>query len=392
MTPASLPFAYVMACANSGLRIAISPCFRNSKRTIHWPNWSPSQHPRSRIEKPPRLKFAPVVSANFLKRIAEPNSPFHRDYLAYRDRQISWDELVARLPHVAMLGDSACMGTYISSPWSTFWRAHTRRGSNWFLDNGSPHPGIRSVSKRLEEITPFVAVECAGIGALVDHDSERPNFFRRILGTRNFSGQITQLLRAPRFPDLILISIGHNNVDWAWRCSPDELNTPELRLNQQSQQFRQNYTRELRRLLRRARTEKHRVAVVVFGLINFESYFKGREVAEHLRECDRRLYPHLDTTYKYLVSFHPAYRRNLIRLASMVNEELRRMVADLNRELEETENIQLRYSHALATADLSRAELVHPIDGWHASAAGHNVLAEAAFNDLGPSFKFLGIK
>ncbi len=338
------------------------------------------------------MKSAPVISSNFLERIVDPASQFHPDYLSYRSGEITQDELVARLPHVAMLGDSACMGTYISSPWSTFWRAHTCRGRNWFLDSGSPHPGIRSVSKRLEEITPFVAVECAGIGALVDHDSERENFFRRILGTRNFSGQITQLLRARRFPDLILISIGHNNVDWAWRCPPDELNTPELRLNQQSQQFRQNYTRELRRLLRRARTEKHRVAVVVFGLINFESYFKGREVAEHLRECDRRLYPHLDTTYKYLVSFHPAYRRNLIRLASMVNEELRRMVADLNRELEETENIQLRYSHALATADLSRAELLHPIDGWHASAAGHNVLAEAAFNDLGPSFKFLGIK
>ena len=380
-----------MACANSGLRIAISPCFRNSKRTIHWPNWSPSHRPRSRIEKPPRVKFAPVVSANFLKRIAEPNSPFHRDYLAYRDRQISWDELVARLPHVAMLGDSACMGTYISSPWSTFWRAHTRRGSNWFLDNGSSQPGIRGISKRLEEITPLVAVECAGIGALVDHDSERQDFFRRILGTQNFSGQITRLLRARRFPDLILISIGHNNVDWAWRCPPDELNAPERRLNRQSKEFRQNYARELCRLLGRARTEKRRVALVVFGLINFESYFKGREQAERLRESDTSLYPHLETTYKYLLSFHPAYRRNLVRLASRVNEELRAIVEELHLEVEDAGHIQLRYSDALATADLSRAELLHPIDGWHASVEGHNVLAQAAFSDLGPSLEFLGI-
>jgi hypothetical protein len=81
-----------------------------------------------------------------------------------------------------------------------------------------------------------------------------------------------------------------------------------------------------------------------------------------------------------------------MRLASMMNEDLRGMVVDLNRELENTGNIQLRYSHALAIADLSRAELLHPIDGWHASVEGHNVLAGAAFGDLGPSLEFLRIQ
>jgi lysophospholipase L1-like esterase len=337
------------------------------------------------------MKFAPAISSNFLERIADPTSQFHPDYLSYRNREITKGELVARLPHVAMLGDSVCMDAYISSPWSTFWQARTCRGRNWFVDTGSPHSGIHSVSKRLEEITPFVAIQYAGIGALVDHESGLLNFFRRILGTRNFSGQISQLLRASRFPDLILISIGHNNVDWAWQCPPDELTAPERRLNRQCRQFRQNYACELRRLLGRARTETRRVAVVVFGLVNFESYFKGREVAERLRESDRRLYPHIETTYKYFISFHPAYRCNLTRLASMTNEELRGMVEELNREFRDAGNIQLRYSHALATADLARAELLHPIDGWHASSEGHNVLAEAVFSDLAPSLQFLGI-
>jgi len=73
----------------------------------------------------------------------------------------------------------------------------------------------------------------------------------------------------------------------------------------------------------------------------------------------------------------------------MVNEELRTMVEQLQREL--SGNIQLRYSDALATVDLSRAELLHSIDGWHASVEGHNVLAQAAFSDLGASLEFLGI-
>jgi lysophospholipase L1-like esterase len=277
-------------------------------------------------------------------------------------------------------------------PWSTFWRAHTSRGKNWFRQLDAA-PGISSVSKELETITPFVAIECAGIGALVDDEHGRQNLFRRMLGTRNFSGQIGQLLRARRFPDLILISIGHNNVDWAWQCSPDELDSPEERLKRLSKDFQQNYARELRRLLQRARIQQHRVAIVVYGLINFESYFKGRGEAERLRESDATLYPHLETTYKYFVSFHPAYRRNLIRLAAMVNEELRAMVEAFNRDfVEQSERIQLRYSDALATADFSRAELLHPIDGWHASLEGHNALADAAINDLKPSLDFIGIK
>src|SRR6266545_3545740 len=333
-----------------------------------------------------------VISPDVLRRIAEPLSRFHSDYLAYRNRKITWHELIERLPHVAMIGDSVCTGVYISSIWSTFWRARTCRGNSWFLDTNPAPPGIRSVSKKLEEFTPFVAIECAGIGALVDHEGKRQNLFRRILRTRNFSGQIGDLLAMKRFPDLILISIGHNNVDWAWRSPIDELEQPESRLQRQSRDLRKNFTRQMRRLIDHAGVRRYRVAVMVYGLINFESYFMGREIAERLRSQDPSCYPHLETAYKYFASFRPAYRPNLIRLARMVNEELREMVSELNRELADNTNVKLQYSDALATADLSRAELLHPIDGWHASVEGHNVLAEAAFRDLGPSLEFLGLK
>jgi lysophospholipase L1-like esterase len=337
------------------------------------------------------MKSAPIISANFLERIADPTSRFHSDYLAYRRGKITKDELIERLPHVAMIGDSVCLNVYITSAWSTFWRARTRRGGNWFL-NFNPPEDVGSVSKRLEGFTPFVAIEYAGIGALVDDGRKRQNFFRRILGTQNLCGQITQLLAARRFPDLILIAIGHNNVDWAWRCPRNELEEPENRLQWLSRSFRENFTRQLRRLTERALKQQHRVAMVVYGLINFEAYFNGREAAERLRAEDPDLYPHLETTYKYFPSFRPDFRRVLIRLATMVNNQLRVMVSEFNRELEPDCNLQIRYSDALAQADLSRVELLHEIDGWHASCEGHYVLAEAAFCDLAPSLEFIGIK
>src|SRR5437773_10107472 len=254
-----------------------------------------------------------------------------------------------------MIGDSVCTCVYISSIWRTFWHARTCSGNNWFLDTDPSPASIRSVSKRLEEFTPFVAMECAGIGALVDHAGEPPNFFRRILRTRNLSGQIGQLLAAERFPDLILIAIGHNNIDWAWRSPRSELDQPESRLQRHSRHFRENFARQMRRLIEGARMQRHRVAIVVYGLVNFEAYFKGREIAERLRAEDAARYPHLETTYKYFTSFRPIYRPNLIRLALMVNEELRAMVSELNHEFGGDVKLQVRYSDALATADLGRA-------------------------------------
>jgi lysophospholipase L1-like esterase len=332
------------------------------------------------------------VSSDFLDRIGQPTSRFYSDFLAYRNGEITQAELIKRLPHVALIGDSVCTGVYISSIWSTFWRARTCSGNSWFLDTRPSPAGIRSVSKRLEEFTPFVAIECAGIGALVDYEGQRQNFFRRILRTRNFSQQIRGLMMMQRFPDLILISIGHNNVDWAWQCAPAEIEQPENRLRQLSRRFREHFARQMRRLIDHARAQRHAVAIVVYGLVNFESYFRGREIAERLRAKDASRYPHLETTYKYFTSFRPAYRSNLIRLARLMNEELRALVSGMNGELADNPNLQLRYSDGLATADLSRVELLHPIDGWHASVEGHNVLAAAAFRDLEPSLEFLGIK
>ena len=338
------------------------------------------------------MKSATAISANYLERVADPTSRFHADYLECKKRQISRAQLVARLPHIAMIGDSLSKDVYISSALSTFWRARTRHGNDWFL-NADPSPkSVYSVFERLDKLTPLVATEYGGLGAMVDNGKDRQNFFRKILRTRNFSGQVTQLGAGARFPDLILIWIGHNNVDWAWRCPPAELEHPEERLPRLSKHFREDYTRQIRRLIARARIERHRVAIVVYGLVNFESFFKARATAEALREKNPELYPYLGTDFKYLISMRPAYRGNLIRLVRMVNEELHAMVRQMEREIEHVPSVQVRYSDALAKTDLSRVEVIHAIDGWHPSVEGHNVFAEAAFSGLAPSLEFLGIK
>jgi lysophospholipase L1-like esterase len=336
------------------------------------------------------MKSSTAISADYLKRIADPKSPFHPTYVAYEQRKISRRELTERLPHVAMIGDSLSKNAYVSSIPSTFWRVRTERRRDWFLDTNSSPASVDSVFERLERLTPLVATEQSGVGAIVDRGDARESFARRLIRTRNFSGQVDQVLKARRYPDLIMLWIGHNNLDWAAETPVKEREHPEKRFEEWAKKFEQNYRRQLRRLMARAEKEDHKVAIVVFGLVNFEAFFKARAETEALRENNRKLYPYLEIDYRHFLSMRPAYRGGMIRLALMMNKELYAMVTDLNRQC--PPNVQLRYSDALANVDIGRAELIHAMDAWHPSVKGHSLLAKAAFSALPPSLEFLGIE
>src|SRR6266404_2242756 len=328
---------------------------------------------------------------DYRERVSQASSPFYNDYLEYRQGRIDRAELVRRLPHVAMVGDSLTQHFYISSPISLFWRARTQRRKNWFLDTDPDPASIWSVYERLETFTPLVGTEYNGAGALVAPTGASEGIRRRIVRTRNLSGQARQILRNKRFPDLIMIWIGHNNLDWVEGLSPNEREHPEERLQEIATQFRQNYTEALRELIDRAKTENHKVAIVVFGLANLDTFFKARRKAKALHARNPALYPYFESGNRSFESLKPPYQNNMVRLSLMLNGEMRSMIGNLDRQLAHSSNVRVQYSDALAKVNFSRVELINAADAWHPSVEGHKALAAAAFNALGPSIKFLGI-
>jgi len=332
-----------------------------------------------------------ATTPDFLERVSQPSSPFYNNYLEYRRGRISRPELVGRLPHVAMMGDSLTQHFYISSPASLFWRARTQRRKNWFLDTDTDPASIRSVYERLEAFTPLVATEYNGAGALVASNRAGDGFRRRIVRTRNLSGQARQILRQKRFPDLIMIWIGHNNLDWAEGLSAPQREQPEKHLQEMATQFRQNYTDPLQSLIDRAKTENHKVVIVVFGLANLDTFFKARRKAEALHASNPALYPYFESGNRSFESLKRPYQKNMVRLSLMLNGEMRSMVSNLDRQLKDHPNVRVQYSDALANVNFSRLELINPEDAWHPSVEGHKALAAAAFSALRPSLQFLGI-
>src|SRR5947208_9060768 len=149
---------------------------------------------------------------------------------------------------------------------SSFRRARTQRRKNWFLDTDPNSEGIFSVYERLEYLTPLVATEYNGAGALVAARGTPENLRKKLVRARNFPGQVNRVLRATRFPDLIMIWIGHNNLDWVHGLSSEERERPGSHLRTLATQFRLNYMASLECLVDRAKMENLRVAMLIFVL------------------------------------------------------------------------------------------------------------------------------
>ena len=336
--------------------------------------------------KPPK-----VITHDYLDRVSQSSSPLYPEYVAYREGKIDRAELANRLPHIAMLGDSLTQHFYVSSMPSSFWRARTVWRNNWFIDTDPQPQSVLSFYERLECVTPLVAEEHNGAGAEVASEQKQETLRQRLVRARNLPGQTREVLRQSRFPDLIMIWIGHNNLDWAYGLSPEERAHPDKRLAKMAASFRKDYTAALRPLIDRAKTENHKVAIVVFGLANIDAYLKARHQVAVLKAKNPDLYPHFDSGEKNYESLNPPYQKNMARLAEMLNREMQSLVAQLNGELRGFASVRLEYSDALTKIDMSRLELINSIDAYHFSIKGHTTVAESAFRAASPSFRFLGI-
>jgi lysophospholipase L1-like esterase len=322
--------------------------------------------------------------------ISNPDSPHNADYLEYRQGRLTESQLTDRLPHVAMVGDSLSRDFFVSSLVSNIWRSKVNHRRDWFLDTDAFPDSVYSLYERLAQETPLVACEYSSVGGKVDSGGGGNCFLGSWLPL-GFSQQTDLILEEKRFPDLVLLWIGHNNLDWVCSVDPRRQDAVETGLQNIAASFRKDYARQLGRLVERARGQKQRRAIVVFGLVNFKSFFEARDAAEQLRKKNPKLYPSFEVDYQYYESMKPEYRANMVKLALMLNEELRAMVGEFNGKLGGDSQVRLEYSDALATVDIGDASLIHPIDAWHPSSKGHSALAEAAFGALRPSLNYLGI-
>lgn len=266
---------------------------------------------------------------------------------------------------VALIGDSLSTAFHVDSGWRMMpkmWRAWN---PSWFV-SAPGDSSIESVDKRLSGDTNVVVRQHATPTAKIDQTGRS---LRDLLtGTRHFSHQVDEVIIG-RFPDILLLWIGHNSMNWREQ--------PQISLEGQSRRFADSYEVQLRRLLVAASRSSFPSRVIVYGLVNFESFFSARAGVESRKKLDPSLYPYLEADYEYFESMKPEFREGMIRLALQCNEALRKMCRRLAGELEGS-LAGLAYSDAMASVDIGDPDYLDSTDGWHPNASGHTRLADAA--------------
>lgn len=268
---------------------------------------------------------------------------------------------------IACIGDSLSTGFSIRSPLGSVWAARFRRNQGWF--NGT-EPGLRSLIRHLETHVPVNAQSLATVSAHA-LPVARPLISHRLFGTRHLPQQIEAVLSQTIPPDVVLLWIGHNDLDFIEQGWLDfESLASRIADAVLSQADR----------LRRAKNFSDRPRwVVVFGLVGFARFFEARDEAARLRAHRPELYPYFETGHAVFPSMQPAHRAGMIKTALRVNERLRDRLSETP---PGDRPVRLVYSDALFATDLSRAITLAPSDGWHPSVHGHNLLAESAARAL----------
>ena len=80
-----------------------------------------------------------TARSSTLSAISNPAPPHNTDYLEYQQGRLTEAQLLDRLPHIAMIGDSLSRDFYVSSFVSCVWRSKMNHGHDWFLDT-DPSP------------------------------------------------------------------------------------------------------------------------------------------------------------------------------------------------------------------------------------------------------------
>lgn len=307
-----------------------------------------------------------------------------------RLRQVSYSGPLARAPlrldrserMVALIGDSLSTSFCVGSLPQMIIRSWRAWKTNWFIGLVGDEAD-QSVVIRLSAYGPISATQHSSVAAMVDV-GQRRSIVNHLMGTYNFRDQVDEVLSGS-FPSIVLLWIGHNDVDWMSKT--DSLAPRTMSII--SDAFVDAYEIQLRRLLDGAIAGGSASAIVVFGLVNFRTFFDARAEAEALQSNDDSLYPYLKAGYKSFVSMKPQHRAGMIELAVHFNQKLEAMCNRLAAQLADTK-VRLVYSNAMSLSPIRSAADLSPIDAWHPSLDGHRKLATCAYPAVHEQAQFLG--
>ena len=182
---------------------------------------------------------------------------YHPDWLIAQNGATGAEEKT-----ISLIGDSLSTSFYVGWPPAMVFRSWLRWQPNWFLGLEGDGTGS-SVLERLSASIAIRGIQHATVSAQVDEGGRRRRLRDRLTDTWHFSHQVDEVL-ARGLPNVLLIWIGHNNVDWKRAVASTECRSKGVSdLDYLGSVFIRRFGRQLRRILDSVSTSQRRPAPVV---------------------------------------------------------------------------------------------------------------------------------
>lgn len=280
----------------------------------------------------------------------------------------NWTATKSKLT-IAAIGDSVTAGFPISSDLDMFLRMWIAKKRSWFSD----------VTERISQKIPVVSCNYSSAGSKV---SSRVFglVLDRLCHINDMADQVDELLVSSVFPDLILIGMGHNDLNWPPHREKDFATV--------TREFREVFRTQLERLAEKAIRQNRKIAIVVFGFINIHVLFQLREKAALEKKQNPNLFPYFEKGYKMFPAIKPEHKEKTIALAGQMDEAMAEEV-NLCQKKYKNDNLRIVYSDAWSQTETVSLANVTAIDGWHPSEKGQKRLADAAWPVIEKALKFV---
>jgi hypothetical protein len=226
-------------------------------------------------------------------------------------------------------------------------------------------------------------IRCLSLARAAGHvyQEKRTPLLDRLLGIHHFDRQVSRWLALRRVPEITLVWLGHNDLDWVAHRDASQTKSLASVKTSLTQHFEVHYLAQLRRMLETGANTGHRKIIIACALIDFERFFKARGEAERLKQADPLLYPYLERDYDFFASMRPEFRDGMIELSVAYNDTIKSCVDNLaNR----GGSVELVYSSSLHDVDIGNVDSLSEHDAWHPSREGHRLLAAGAFTAVEP--------
>ncbi|OGE78981.1 MAG: hypothetical protein A2751_00765 [Candidatus Doudnabacteria bacterium RIFCSPHIGHO2_01_FULL_46_14] len=272
---------------------------------------------------------------------------------------------------IAAIGDSVTAGFHISTDVDMFFRMWLAEKNSWFSE----------IIKRIEKNIPVKAHNFSSAGSKLA-DKIFGHFLDKLFHIKNMETQTSELLALGEFPDMTVVWIGHNDLNWLIKKDHDFV---KIIAN-----FREDFQKQLERLCQRAVKENKRAVIIVLGFISIRALFQIREMAGTAKEQNPALFPHFEKGYKMFPAMRPEYKEHTVKLADMMNKELERGAGFCENQYGGGK-LRIVYSDILSRLSADSLEHVTTIDGWHPSAEGQRELADCVWPLVKEQLEFLGL-